>query len=228
MEKENTPFKVISNPSRVTEKEIDKLFGKAEDDTLDLLADKLSVKLGTKMINDYMKKKDEEISCIKNSMQEILTCFKKQIADERNSALKISRSFDKKDAIPIAHIDSSIGHVFTYTHIAECFKIKTNKGDKYSFTKAKKLLEDLKLIDDEHFYSMSLQGTKTSAKRFHFDIFDEIVDRLNEPEKHNIPKSITEEWRGICTMPLENEIKAYVQKILNILNNVQYSEPDII
>lgn len=205
----------LTEKTRTIEEDIQKVYsGKSFDE----MADKIATQLNTKIINTILKDNNKEIRELKESIEKLVNQFQKQIVDEKNSALKISRNFDKKDALKITSIDVHIHFILKCSHIAELFQLKTKKGDKFSAHQARALIKDLLLLDDENFYRLDFNGTKSTQKKYHYDILFEIIERMFNPDKYSIKSDIASKWRTECAIPDKDEIENYLKKLFALLD----------
>ena len=151
--------------STLTPEQLDKLLYKNNEDELDLIANKVAIKLNTQ-VGEELKRNSEKIDKLTNGLTELINEFRKQSIDENNSSFKVARTNEKAN-FTINSLDYHIAHVISFTHIAECYHLVTDKDEtKISVNKARKLLMDLNLLTDENYVSKVLNGSKTIIGHF--------------------------------------------------------------
>lgn len=217
MEEERT-LRLVSPPnkSNFTPEQLDKLI-QPGDDKLDIIANKVAMKLNTQ-VGEELKKNSEKIDKLTSGITELINEFKKQSVDENNSSFKVARSNEKAD-FTINSLDSHITHVISFTHIAECYHLMTDKDDKKpSIQKARKLLIELGLLEDNNYMSKTLNGSKTITKKYHFSILSEIKKRLMNPNRYDISAEISEKWRRIALIPENDEIKQKIDEVFALFD----------
>jgi hypothetical protein len=205
--------------STLTPEQLDNLLYKDSDQKVDydLLANKVAIKLNTQ-VGEELKRNSEKIDKLTNGITELINEFRKQSVDENNSSFKVARANEKAN-FTINSLDYHIAHVISFTHIAECYHLVTDKDEaKISVNKARKLLIDLNLLTDENYVSKVLNGSKTITKKYHFDILSEIKNRLMNPTRYNIPIEVSEKWRRIALIPEESEIKAKIDEVFALFD----------
>lgn len=207
MSAEKPGLKIISNPNNDIE---------SSNFNVNVLANIVATKANTIIMNTTVKEMNNKIDVLNNNIAELINEFKKQSVDERNSSFKVARR-DKSDAIPISSIDSHITHIISLIHIAEIYRLRTQKGDKFSAPKARKLLIDLNLLNDPKYVSKSIQGSVSVFRKYHFDILFEIKHRLQNPTSYNVEPSKCFEWREISFIPEDKEIQAYIDNLSVLL-----------
>lgn len=219
MEEERT-LRLVSSPKDtvLTPEQLNTLIPTKESNIdLDTLANQVAIKLNTQ-VGEELKRNSEKIDKLTNGITELINEFKKQTVDENNSSFKVARSNEKAN-FTIKSLDSHITHVISFSHIAECYHLVTDKDEtKVSVQKARKLLIDLNLLEDENFASKMLSGSKTITKKYHFDILLEIKKRLLNPTHYDIPVEVSEKWRRIALIPEESEIKAKIDKVFALFD----------
>lgn len=210
-------LKLVKPKNALTREELDNLIPPKGID-YDILANKVASKVNTQMINEELKKYSNKIDTLNEGIASLINTIKKQNVDENNSSFKLARSNEKAD-ITIDSLESHITHVISFTHIAECYHLVTdNNNDKFSVNKARKLLIDLNLLDDENYLSKMLTGSKTITKKYHFSILSEIKQRLLNPVSYSISQSICEKWRQIAFIPEDFEIQNEIKEIFALFN----------
>lgn len=182
---------------------------------IDEIASKVAIKLNTQ-VNEELKRNSEKIDKLTNGIANLINELKKQSVDEKNSSFKMARR-NQIGAITVNSIDSHITHIVSLIHIAQLYKLRTNKGDKFSSQKARQLLIDLNLLCNPDFASKNLQGSSSIVKKYHFDIMYEIKQRLENPSKYNMNPNICLEWREKCFIPDETEIQQFIDEISSLL-----------
>lgn len=183
----------------------------------DILANKVASKVNTQMLNVELKKCTDKIDLLNNGITNLINEFKKQTVDENNSSFKIARMNEKAD-FTINSMDVHITHVISLTHIAECYHLVTDKDDKkFSVNKARQMVMDLNLLEDNHYAAKVLNGSKSTTKKYHHSILCEIKNRLLNPTKYDIPSEISEKWRRLALVPQDNEIKAKIEQVFSLL-----------
>lgn len=215
---EERALRIVSSPNKpnLTPEQIDKLIPSG-DDKLDIIANRVAIKLNTQ-VGEELKRNSEKIDKLTSGITELINEFKKQSVDENNSSFKVARSNEKAD-FTINSLDSHITHVISFTHIAECYHLVTDKDEtKVSVNKARKMLIDLKLLEDENFVSKMLSGSKTITKKYHFSILSEIKRRLMSPSLYNISTEISEKWRRIALIPENDEIKQKIDEVFALFD----------
>jgi|GEM_PF-3603401 len=189
--------------------DFEKLFQK-NNDPIDLIANKVAIKLNTQMLNDELKKLNQGIATLINTIN-------KQTVDENNTSFKIARN-NEKAGIIIDSLDAHISFIISFTHIAQCYHLGTEKDvNKPSVNKARKLLIELNLLQDKNFVSKSLNGSKTVSNKYHYSILYEIKYRLEKPESYGISKDIAEKWRKLAFIPNGEEIENKITEIFDLL-----------
>ena len=176
----------------------------------------VATKANTMLVNTTIKDMNNKIDILNNSIADLVNEFRKQSVDERNSSFKVSRR-DKDNAISVKSIDSHITHIISLIHIAEIYKLLTNKEDKYSSQKARQLLSDLNLLTDSNYVSKNLQGSSNIVKKYHFDILYEIKHRLQNPEHFDLNADRCLFWREKCFIPDDGEIQTSIDKLSALL-----------
>lgn len=215
---EERALRLVSSPNKpnLTPEQLDKLI-QSGDDKLDIIANKVGMKLNTQ-VGEELKRNSEKIDKLTSGITELINEFKKQSVDENNSSFKVARSNEKAD-FTINSLDSHITHVISFTHIAECYHLMTDKDDKKpSIQKARKLLIELGLLEDNNYMSKTLNGSKTITKKYHFSILSEIKNRLMNPSKYNISTEISEKWRRIALIPENDEIKQKIDEVFALFD----------
>ncbi len=220
MEEERT-LRLVSpqKETMLAPEQLDELLYNKKEEKLDydVLANKVAMKLNTRVseeFNRYSSKIDE----LTSGMTELINEFRKQSVDENNSSFKVARANEKAD-LTINSLDYHIAHVISFTHIAECYHLVTDKDDKkVSVNKARTLLIDLNLLTDQNFVSKVLNGSKTITKKYHFDILSEIKKRLMNPTHYDIPVEVSEKWRRIALIPEESEIKTKIDEVFALFD----------
>lgn len=215
---EERALRLVSSPNKpnLTTEQLDKLI-QSGDDKLDIIANKVAMKLNTQ-VGEELKRNSEKIDKLTSGITELINEFKKQSVDENNSSFKVARSSEKAD-FTINSLDSHITHVISFTHIAECYHLMTDKDDKKpSIQKARKLLIELDLLEDNNYMSKTLNGSKTITKKYHFSILSEIKNRLMNPSKYNISTEISEKWRRIALIPENDEIKQKIDEVFALFD----------
>lgn len=214
MDEERT-LRLVSSPkeSVLTSEQLDKILPSQKSDiNLEDLANRVAIKLNTQ-VGEELKRNSDKIDKLTSGITELINEFKKQSVDENNSSFKVARVNEKAD-FTINSLDYHIAHVISFTHIAECYHLVTDKDEtKVSVQKARKLLIDLNLIEDENFVSKMLSGSKTITKKYHFSILSEIKNRMLNPGHYNISIEISEKWRRIALIPKNEEIKQKIDEI---------------
>lgn len=214
MEEERT-LRLVSPPkeSILTSEQLDKILpSKDSNINLDDLVNRVAIKLNTQ-VGEELKRNSDKIDKLTSGITELINEFKKQSVDENNSSFKVARNNEKAN-FTINSLDYHIAHVISFTHIAECYHLVTDKDEtKVSVQKARKLLIDLKLLEDDNFVSKVLNGSKTITKKYHFSILSEIRNRLRNPSKYDIPTEISEKWRRIALIPENDEIKQKIDEV---------------
>lgn len=213
---EENKLRLVRNEEALTKEDIDELFSNADDSKLNKIADLLALRVNTATTNSILKETNNEIKDLKNSIAELIDTVKKQSVDENNSSFKVARR-DNPDAIGVKSMDSHITHIISPIHIAQIYRLRTQKCDKFSAQKARKLLIDMNLIQDPIFASKSLQGSVNITKKYHFDILFEIKSRLQNPLAHNIEPSKCLDWREISFIPEDKEIQAFIDNLSVLL-----------
>lgn len=215
---EERALRLVSSPNKpnLTPEQLDKLI-QSGDDKLDIIANKVAMKLNTQ-VGEELKRNSDKIDKLTSGITELINEFKKQSVDENNSSFKVARSSEKAD-FTINSLDSHITHVISFTHIAECYHLMTDKDDKKpSIQKARKLLIELDLLEDNNYMSKTLNGSKTITKKYHFSILSEIKNRLMNPSKYNISTEISEKWRRIALIPENDEIKQKIDEVFALFD----------
>lgn len=215
---EERALRLVSSPNKpnLTPEQLDKLI-QSGDDKLDIIANKVAMKLNTQ-VGEELKRNSDKIDKLTSGITELINEFKKQSVDENNSSFKVARSSEKAD-FTINSLDSHITHVISFTHIAECYHLMTDKDDKKpSIQKARKLLIELDLLEDNNNMSKTLNGSKTITKKYHFSILSEIKNRLMNPSKYNISTEISEKWRRIALIPENDEIKQKIDEVFALFD----------
>ena len=215
---EERALRLVSSPNKpnLTPEQLDKLI-QSGDDKFDIIANKVAMKLNTQ-VGEELKRNSEKIDKLTSGITELINEFKKQSVDENNSSFKVARSNEKAD-FTINSLDSHITHVISFTHIAECYHLMTDKDDKKpSIQKARKLLIELGLLEDNNYMSKTLNGSKTITKKYHFSILSEIKNRLMNPSKYNISTEISEKWRRIALIPENDEIKQKIDEVFALFD----------
>lgn len=183
----------------------------------DKIANKVATMINTKFINEESKKNSEKIDKLANGIERLINELKKQSVDENNSSFKVARINEEAD-ITLDSLDSCITHVISFIHIAQCYHLVTDKdNNKYSANKARKMLDELNLLNDTNFVSKSLNGSKSVSKKYHYTILSEIRNRLNNPEAYSISNEISENWRRIALIPNNEEINNKINEIFQLL-----------
>ncbi len=180
------------------------------------IAMQVATKANTILLNTTVKELNNNIDSLKSTIGELVNEFRKQSVDDRNSSFKMARR-NQTNAIPIKSIDSHITHIVSLIHIAQLYKLRTNKGDKFSSQKARQLLIDLDLLENPNFVSKNIQGSCNIVKKYHFDIMYEIESRLKNPDDYNLNIELCLEWREKCFMPSEMEIQQFIDEISSLL-----------
>ena len=218
MEERNLlPFTKPNN--EITQDKIEKMFPYKSDFAIDMdiLANKVATKLNTQLINDELKRNSAKIDELSNGIASLINTIKKQTVDENNTSFKIARN-NEKASIIVDSLDSHISFIISFTHIAQCYHLGTDKDDnKPSVNKARKLVMELNLLQDKNFVSKSLSGSKTVSNKYHYSILSEIKNRLENPEAYGIPKDIAEKWRSIAFIPNYDEIDKKINEIFELL-----------
>ena len=215
---EERALRLVSPPNKpnLTPEQFDKLI-QSGDDKLDIIANKVAMKLNTQ-VGEELKRNSEKIDKLTSGITELINEFKKQSVDENNSSFKVARSNEKAD-FTINSLDSHITHVISFTHIAECYHLMTDKDDKKpSIQKARKLLIELGLLEDNNYMSKTLNGSKTITKKYHFSILSEIKNRLMNPNRYDISAEISEKWRRIALIPENDEIKQKIDEVFALFD----------
>lgn len=215
---EERALRLVSPPNKpnLTPEQLDKLI-QSGDDKLDIIANKVAMKLNTQ-VGEELKRNSEKIDKLTSGITELINEFKKQSVDENNSSFKVARSNEKAD-FTINSLDSHITHVISFTHIAECYHLMTDKDDKKpSIQKARKLLIELGLLEDNNYMSKTLNGSKTITKKYHFSILSEIKNRLMNPNRYDISAEISEKWRRIALIPENDEIKQKIDEVFALFD----------
>ena len=167
MEEERT-LRLVSPPkeSILTSEQLDKILpSKDSNINLDDLVNRVAIKLNTQ-VGEELKRNSDKIDKLTSGITELINEFKKQSVDENNSSFKVARNNEKAN-FTINSLDYHIAHVISFTHIAECYHLVTDKDEtKVSVQKARKLLIDLKLLEDDNFVSKVLNGSKTIFNTF--------------------------------------------------------------
>ena len=191
----------------------------SEDNSIDYdkIANKVATMINTKFINEESRKNSEKIDKLANGIERLISELKKQSVDENNSSFKVARINEKAD-ITLDSLDSCITHVISFIHIAQCYHLVTEKDEnKYSPNKARKMLDELSLLNDTNFVSKSLNGSQSVSKKYHYTILSEIRNRLNNPEIYSISKDVTDNWRRIALIPNDEEINNKINEIFQLL-----------
>lgn len=199
-------WKVITNEGMLNDTQIN----------INQIAAIVATKANTMLVNTTIKDMNNKIDILNNSIADLVNEFRKQSVDERNSSFKVSRR-DKDNAISVKSIDSHITHIISLIHIAEIYKLRTNKEDKYSSQKARQLLGDLNLLTDSNYVSKNLQGSSNIVKKYHFDILYEIKHRLQNPEHFDLNADRCLFWREKCFIPDDGEIQTSIDKLSTLL-----------
>lgn len=205
--------------NEITQDKIEKMFPYKSEYAIDMdiLANKVATKLNTQLINDELKRTSAKIDELNNGIASLINTIKKQTVDENNTSFKIARN-NEKAGIIIDSLDAHISFVISFTHIAQCYHLGTEKDvNKPSVNKARKLLIELNLLQDKNFVSKSLNGSKTVSNKYHYSILSEIKYRLEKPESYGISKDIAEKWRKIAFIPNSEEIENKITEIFDLL-----------
>lgn len=214
---EEKKLRIVRNENALTKEDIDKLFSGVDDSKLNKMAEIVAMKVNTMTTNDILKETNGKLDKLENGIAELINSLKKQSVDENNSSFKVARR-DNPNAIEIKSLDSHITHIISFVHIADCYKLKTNKGDKISYGKARKMLIDLNLIDDKNFKSKQLSGSSGVSNKYHLDILVEVKNRLQNANKYGIDPEKCLHWRQVCLIPDDNEIKIFINDLLSLLS----------
>ena len=205
--------------NEITQDKIEKMFPYKSEFAIDMdiLANKVATKLNTQLINDELKRTSAKIDELNNGIASLINTIKKQTVDENNTSFKLARNNEEAN-IMIGSLDSHISFIISFTHIAQCYHLVTDKDEsKPSVNKARKLVIELNLLQDKNFVSKSLSGSKTVSNKYHYSILSEIKNRLENPETYNISKDIAEKWRSIAFIPNDEEINNKVNEIFELL-----------
>lgn len=214
---EERHLKIVKSEDTLTADEIDNLIPSKGID-YDILANKVASKVNTQMINDELKKYSDKIDTLSDGIANLVNEIKKQSVDENNSSLKIARTNGNAN-ITINSLDYHIAHVISFTHIAACYHLVTDKdATKVSYNKARKLLVDLNLLEDENYVSKVLNGSKTITKKYHFTILSEIKKRLLSHNSYGITPEISEKWRRVALIPEDSEIKNKIDEVFALFD----------
>lgn len=210
-------LRIVKNESILGEKDLKKLFPITDEVKLEQIANLVATKINTMTTNTILKETNNEIKDLKNSIAELIDTFKKQSVDESNSSFKVARR-DNPNAIEIKSFDSHITHIISCIHIAKCYRLMTEKNDKFSSPKARQLLGDLNLLENSHFFLRNLNGCTNITKKYHFDILSEIKIRMTNPDKFDLNPAKCEYWRTKCFIPTDNEIKIFIDELLSLIS----------
>lgn len=214
---EEKKLRIVKDEVALTKEDIDKLLSSADDSKLNKIADLVALRVNTVTTNDILKETNNEIKDLKNSIAELIDTVKKQSIDESNTSFKLARR-DNPNAIGIKSIDSHITHIISCVHIARCYRLMTEKNDKFSSQKARQLLIDLDLLENPHFFSKNLSGSANITKKYHLDILSEIKNRMTNPDQFNLDTEKCEHWRTKCFIPNDNEIKQFIEELLSLIS----------
>lgn len=163
--------------------------------------------------NQKMDAQNEKMDKLIEFSSTLINEIRKQTIDETRPACKISRDLLRDDVITVASLNRHLDFYIFTGHIAELFEMLTKDKKKFSSQSASMMLDELGIKNDNNFSYKDSSSKINKVRKYSYDVFEEVVSRLKNPEKYNLSIEVTAKWITKCKLPSQGQIEEYRNNI---------------